>query len=564
MSLPDRPVTQHGLSGMKTAGLGPRRQVHDRSYYLQLLLAKCAEIGAEISLLHTRAEQSDKDHDTHAQLERKHERLADETRTLQGRLADHNLLLDRSRARKGASEVFAEYEELSAANAEERRRVDALFDQRTALDAQAREEEQQLHADQLAIARRVGDAADPQTKAGVFRLQEEERRLLLDELPNRSSELNSLTECRAEMEQAVARNERRSQMAQLTREIGHLEGGLQERRDEISNALEAPQLFEAQQREVLLKKIEADSAQICELERSLAQTRETVRSRRQRLACVDGSSTGESSDPEASEFEELCQREHEMNELMRTVSEQRVAEARETKQTQAEIVRLLESVSRKAERVSDQVNASAPHLEGDLDEVRADLGFKQVHQGPSATTEARLEHDLDQRKRELEKLAGLDGKTSAELDHLNQRLQSMPAELERFSDLKALKEESAMARQRLFDRKQEACEHRVAAQARASQQKKDYDKVCAQVAADATAVALDEMEQKMSHYKQTILVLSEYIETKGRETSWRPVAEQCMQLLGEVNGEVCSMLAEQPVFNTASLIPGDPFQVVAY
>ena len=33
----DRPVTQQGLSGMRTASQGPNRQVLDRSYYLGLL-----------------------------------------------------------------------------------------------------------------------------------------------------------------------------------------------------------------------------------------------------------------------------------------------------------------------------------------------------------------------------------------------------------------------------------------------------------------------------------------------------------------------------------------------
>ncbi len=33
----DRPVTQQGLSGIKTGSKGPNRQVQDRSYYIGLL-----------------------------------------------------------------------------------------------------------------------------------------------------------------------------------------------------------------------------------------------------------------------------------------------------------------------------------------------------------------------------------------------------------------------------------------------------------------------------------------------------------------------------------------------
>ena len=34
MNIGDRPVTQQGLSGMRTAGMGPSRQIQDNSYYL--------------------------------------------------------------------------------------------------------------------------------------------------------------------------------------------------------------------------------------------------------------------------------------------------------------------------------------------------------------------------------------------------------------------------------------------------------------------------------------------------------------------------------------------------
>lgn len=33
----DRPVTNHGLSGMKAGNLGPTRQIYDRPYYLNLM-----------------------------------------------------------------------------------------------------------------------------------------------------------------------------------------------------------------------------------------------------------------------------------------------------------------------------------------------------------------------------------------------------------------------------------------------------------------------------------------------------------------------------------------------
>ena len=45
----DRPVTNHGLSGMGAGSVGPGRQIYDRNYYNNLLRNKNNEIATEIN-----------------------------------------------------------------------------------------------------------------------------------------------------------------------------------------------------------------------------------------------------------------------------------------------------------------------------------------------------------------------------------------------------------------------------------------------------------------------------------------------------------------------------------
>ena len=47
----ERPTTQQGLGGMKTAFRGPQRQIQDKSYFLGLLRSKMSEMNAEINKL---------------------------------------------------------------------------------------------------------------------------------------------------------------------------------------------------------------------------------------------------------------------------------------------------------------------------------------------------------------------------------------------------------------------------------------------------------------------------------------------------------------------------------
>ena len=44
MQVSERPVTQQGMSGMRTAGQGPGRQVLDKSYFMAELRQKKADL----------------------------------------------------------------------------------------------------------------------------------------------------------------------------------------------------------------------------------------------------------------------------------------------------------------------------------------------------------------------------------------------------------------------------------------------------------------------------------------------------------------------------------------
>ena len=163
MNISDRPVTQQGLSGMRTAGMGPQRQIQDNSYFLTQLRQKSTEIMKEIELLKGGVEQGQKDNAAYGQLERKYETLTNEMRKLQGALADYNLLLDRSRAHREVDEVLEEVNHLAQQNHGDRGRVDELFQHRSALEGQGRDVEGQLMQQHNELAAKL-EAVDPGMK----------------------------------------------------------------------------------------------------------------------------------------------------------------------------------------------------------------------------------------------------------------------------------------------------------------------------------------------------------------------------------------------------------------
>jgi intraflagellar transport protein 74 len=94
----ERPMTNHGVSGMKTAVTGPGRQIYDRTYYLNMLKQKNTECMNEINKMKSEVEEINKDNTTYLTLERKYETLIKDVRKYEGELADYNLALDKYRS----------------------------------------------------------------------------------------------------------------------------------------------------------------------------------------------------------------------------------------------------------------------------------------------------------------------------------------------------------------------------------------------------------------------------------------------------------------------------------
>ena len=266
MNIQDRPTTQQGLSGMKTAGNGPARQVQDNSYYTNLLRAKCDEVMQEIGALKGQIEQAQKDNSDYGQLERIYEKLSNEMRALQGQLADYNLMLDRNRVHKNVDDVIEETRQLEQANASERHRVDELLSHRQHLEGQGREVEGQLHHHNQEMARRL-ESVEPAMQQHFLELQDAHEKLSSHELPKKQADLNYFSERVAEMEHAMASDKSRGRMHVITEELRRMDHA----RAVLSEELDGPQLSLPQQKEMLLQKVKADNAEIAEAERQISE-----------------------------------------------------------------------------------------------------------------------------------------------------------------------------------------------------------------------------------------------------------------------------------------------------
>lgn len=146
----DRPVTQQGLSGMKTGMKGPQRQILDKSYYLGLLRSKISELTTEINKLQKEIEMYNQENSVYLSYEKRAETLAVEIKDFQGQLADYNMLVDKLNTNTEMEEVMNDYNMLKAQNDRETQSMDVIFTERQAKEKQIRSVEEEVEQEKQA------------------------------------------------------------------------------------------------------------------------------------------------------------------------------------------------------------------------------------------------------------------------------------------------------------------------------------------------------------------------------------------------------------------------------
>lgn len=168
----DRPVTNHGMSGIKVQNQGPARQIYDRSYYFNLLKTKNNEIITEINKMKTEVEDINKDNTTYLTLERKYEALIKDVRKYEGELADYNLALDKYRSDTKPEDIEALYMHIKNQNDKQRNHLDNLFGEKKDMENEIQLYEQQIQEIQFQNEARLNDL-DPEQRNDYEKLKEE-------------------------------------------------------------------------------------------------------------------------------------------------------------------------------------------------------------------------------------------------------------------------------------------------------------------------------------------------------------------------------------------------------
>ncbi|XP_037312037.1 intraflagellar transport protein 74 homolog [Pungitius pungitius] len=526
----DRPVTQQGLSGMKTGMKGPQRQILDKSYYLGLLRSKINELTTETSKLHKEIDNFNQENSVYLSYEKRAEGLALEIKDLQGQLADYNMLVDKLNTNTEMEEMINDYNTLKAHNDGEAESIDSIFTER-------REREEAIRAmeEEIRRERRVADEviqAMPATKQEKYFTMTTANEELLQELTVLQEELDILMTRKEDYDAELAHSHIKQQVVRLHETLSALEA----KRDAMEaehKSLGSPQ----DEREQLFKQVKEDNQEIASMERQLTEIRDRMGQITEDIQQLEQDSEYAQGECQQ-KCKELKRKEEEIDRYLQSFEESRAHEQDKMTQSQENIVSLLEHCSRNMLRLHQVDTVTASELRN-MQEV---LVSKETEVVQSKSTAKGLTTESQRLQLDLEKVQQLEGKITGELSTFKERITAMEAELVTYRDLDALRHAAEQKKRRLQEDRVLLTRRRDSLRQLLEEKNQKYETLKATLQENETHAQLANLERKWQHLEQNNFVMKEFIASKSQESDFASVAKNVSQQVAEYNKSLIDLL----------------------
>uniref|UniRef100_A0A8D0E863 Intraflagellar transport 74 n=1 Tax=Salvator merianae TaxID=96440 RepID=A0A8D0E863_SALMN len=519
----DRPVTQQGLSGMKTGMKGPQRQVMDKSYYLGILRGKTNELTTEINKLQKEIDMYNQENSVYLSYEKRAESLASEIKEFQGQLADYNMLVDKLNTNTDMEEVMSDYNLLKTQNDREEQSIDIIFTERQAKEKLIQAVEDDIQQEKQAAENIIKNMSEEdQTKYVEMKMANEK---LLQELQTLQQELDTVNMKEQSLKTEIVYSQIKQEALQLYEKLHSLE----EHRDQMiaeDKSMGSPQ----EERERLLKQVKEDNQEIASMERQLTDIKEKINQLNEGIRQLD-MDLEEQQGEKNLKYKELKKREESMDNFLESFEETKNQELDRKIQIEANIVALLERSSRNINHMKQISSVTNQELKM----MQEDLTFKSSEMQKSQRTSKNLATESQRLQMDLQKMGLLQGKMTDELTSLREKAAQMTEDLELYNNLPALKAAGEEKKKKLLEENETLTKRRDAFKKIMAHLNREYEKLKSELQENETHAQLTNMERRWQHQEQNNFAMKEFIATKSQESDYRPIMKNAMKQIAEYN-----------------------------
>ncbi|KAG1670889.1 hypothetical protein FOA52_000391 [Chlamydomonas sp. UWO 241] len=510
-----RPITNHGVSGMKTAQTaGGGRRVLDKNFFLSELRQKRSEIANVTQGMQEELEALEKRQSQYNTLEARGSDLSKEVKIQQEALADYNTCLDKVGSQTPVYSIKEEQAELKTRNEQQRKRVDEVLTERLQLEQKTKQSETKVTQMQAAMEERF-NAMPPSQRQQYQDLLSEQQGLQM-ESKRYEDTIDELDKTLATMEGELARNPLKQRSLQLQEQIRTLTEKKYEQQQDEERSKQSPE----EQREALMTKIQRDNKEVESITAQIKEAQEAIKKMDARVQGATGVGAPQINAAEEAarreKYEELVAKERDLNNFMDSFPSRRADKMQETRDKQDAIVGLLEKIA----KLSSMTGGALPSQKK-FKEMQDELEYKKMQLENTQMTQTRLREELEMRRTELDKIDTLEDKIKTELVQLDEKSDQLRKEKDQHANVGDVKEKAEATRANLEVMQKELLKRKdllrmlVAEKAVKQQAKK------AQLQENNLQIALETLEQKLRQATASGFAMSEFIKTKESETNYK-------------------------------------------
>uniref|UniRef100_A0A8C3NYF3 Intraflagellar transport 74 n=1 Tax=Cyanoderma ruficeps TaxID=181631 RepID=A0A8C3NYF3_9PASS len=519
----DRPVTQQGLSGIKTAMKGPQRQIMDKTYYLGVLRSKTNELTTEINKLQEEVEMYKQEKSVYLSYEKRAEALAGEIKDFQGQLADYNMVVDILNISTDMAEVISDYNMLKVQNDRDTQSIDKIFTKRQATEKLIQDIEEDIQHEKI-VADDIMKYMTQENQAKYMEMKAANEKLS-QELVVQQQELDALNVKEESLRAEIAHSGVKQKAVELYEKIHELK----ERRDRMiaeDKNMESPQ----EERERLLKQVKDDSQKIASMERQLSEVKEKTDYLKKVIQRLDTDLENHQGE-ENWKYKELKKREESMDNFLETFEDVKNQELERKAEIEANIVALLEHSSRNLNHMKQISSVTNQELKI----MQEDLTFKSNEMQKSQSTAKNLITESQKLQMDLQKMELLEGKMVGELASLKDKIEQTKAELDIYNNLPALKASGEEKKKKLQDDKEKLTKCSGAFKKIMEHLNTEYETLKKELQENETHSQLTNLERKWQHLEQNNFMMKEFIAAKIQESDYQPIMKNSRKLMKEYN-----------------------------
>ncbi|XP_050362720.1 intraflagellar transport protein 74 homolog [Nymphalis io] len=519
-SMIDRPITQQGISGLRTStARGFRtRQLQDKRYWEELMQVKVREMKAEIARLSEQADAGEREKSAKKHYEKRVRELAQELTDLQGRLADYNTAIRIANGEAPKYSVEEQTRELATNNKKLQEEVEQVFLEKQRKENQLRQLREQLDKEQSTISKLLSDMTTEQksqyneleaTAAGL-REEVEQARIQIDHL-NREKE---------EFTKEITSSQIKMHLLELHRRLVAAEEKRDNLKDEINNRLD-PQ----EEREKLLLQVREDNAAIASLDSNAANLKDQIRKVQELIEQAE-QDLEEGNSERHQKYRELKKREETMDTFMSTYEENLKKEQEKIEQLEKDIVFALEH--------------SSSNIDLDLSEIdslKQREGYSSLSDDSKKTVES-LTKDYERFQANLKKAEATRERLATELQTLPEKTLVMKEELVTLTDLEKLRDEGEERKRTLENEMRILKEKLAPTESAVVEASSKLRKLQESLDGNEMYAKLNSLEEHLAQLENRKTVLEEDIASITLKADYEPIKKEAMNELAALNKKI--------------------------